>query len=677
MADLGDISGFITEGSVANLDWLKVDEAQYQELDTLPKQNLDIAPDLQAVWSHEDKTPATFLVPNKDLPRTMGDLSQAHGKLSSEEVLQKVVKVARLALMQSSDPDKFKGALTSRFDTDTLTAARHVLTQLVQERGLLGNYYIDSKDFPNCHQGSRQTSDFVKKYTHSCRFVVANDKCIGCVHSAGDNCAVFQKEIVLEVPYTPALADAVERSQAANGKQVVQASSAEPRDRIKQALLAEDVKASRAADAQKPIINPLHALKDTVEPGKVFLPVLSNQAQGLVAEHLAWSPDTSTGRTASVAKSATEIKAFDTSAFLRREMLKGHSEHELLHSLKLTFTLDDLRATRGTWEPVFKEAGYFGTIYSTQATFDDCHVGADFIAKHNASIKGIVAGEKCAGCIYSKVSRCMMYGKTLVSKAEDLYTPEVVKSLLWEHRQAGNLETGADKIAWGATPAEAIKNIYRTAKAPKQASIPMRAYVEQEFRGHNYEKEAHDLTRIELLNREIQKSAARYMNEGLYGTQLLQVLKSRFASKDITTASQDLKSVLAEQGLQGIYFVDPTAYEDYGRGCDEGARLHRARQVPYVKMGSKCASCVLAEQGTCSKYAKKLVVDPPYSDKTAQQKEILATGLSTDNSFANLVIQPHSIVAEYALGAMDFELNPESVQPEKVAVQMGRAKVTL
>ena len=74
MAELGDISSFIKEGSVANLNWLDVNEQQYRELDLLPKQNLDIAPDMQALWSHEDKSPSTYLVPNKDVPRTMGDL---------------------------------------------------------------------------------------------------------------------------------------------------------------------------------------------------------------------------------------------------------------------------------------------------------------------------------------------------------------------------------------------------------------------------------------------------------------------------------------------------------------------------------------------------------------------------------------------------------------------------
>ena len=580
--------------------------------------------------------------------------------------------------MQSTDLEKFKSELTSRFDRNTLVASRQILTQVLAERGLLGKYYVDAEDFPTCHQASRQTVDFIRRYAQDSRFVVAKDHCLDCIHSSTQNCSVFKKEIVLEVPYTQALADVVERSQAARGKQITQASSENPRERIKKAFLAENVRVAASTEMQKPVVNPLQFIKATVEPLKVHLPLIYAQAQGLVNEHLAWSPEASTGRTASMNKSAMDLKAFDISAFLRREMLKGHGEQELLQSLRLSFSLDDLRTTRASWEPLFREAGYFGTIYSTQETFDDCHLGSDFIAKHNPSIKGIVAGGKCSSCIYNKVARCMMYGKRLVSKAEDLYTQDTVNSLLWEHRQAGNLETGADKLAWGATPAEAIKAIYRTANSPKKANVPLRAYVEQEFNGHKYEKEAKDLTKRDILNNEILKAASRYMNEGLYGKQLLGLLKSRFASTDIKAATELLKTVLAEQGLQGIFFVDPTVYEDYSRGCDEGARIHRARQVPYLKIGPKCASCVLqAVPGTCSKYAKPLVVDPPYADKTAMQREILASGNSTDNSLQNLMIPSHSIVAEYAMGSMNIELNPEPVKPEKVSIQLGRAKVNL
>jgi len=671
MADLGDLTNFMKEGSVANLDWLDVDGKQYRELDQLPKQNLDIAPDLEHVWSHSD-SPQT-IVPNKEAgPKTMLDVGL--GKTASEEAIRRVIKVARLALMQSTDPANFRHALTSRFDSQVLSEARPVLAQILQERGLLGRYYVEAIDFPNCHKAGKEIATFTKKYASSAQFLVAKDSCAGCIHSSGNTCAVFQKELVLEVPYTPALAEAVERSQSAQGK-LIQASSLTPRERIKAAHLASDVRVSDRVETPKPVVNPAQFMRATVETPKVHLPVMASQAQALHDAQMAWNPEVASGKTAATSRNAADKKAFDIVTFLRREMLKGHGEQALLHSLKLSFSLDDLRATRHAWEPVFKEAGYFGTIYSTQESFNDCHEGADFLAKFNPSVKGIVAGGKCSSCIYSKMSRCMMYGKPLVAKAEDLYTPEMVSTVVREHRLAGRLGTGAETSKWGSTPVEALKVVYRTAsKAVQAPPVPMRAYVEQAFRGAD-----HGHITAGLTKREIVKTATRYLNEGLYGEQLFQALQTRFDVRDIQASTEELKVALAEQGLQGIFFIDPAVYDDYARGCDEGSRLHRARMVPYLKMGPKCASCVLQPHpGFCSKYAKTLVLEPPYTDKAAQQQEILASGKATEINLATLMVNDKSIVAEFALkSATDIELNPEPAKAATITVELGGAKIDL
>jgi hypothetical protein len=706
MADLGDLSGFMKEGSVPNLDWLDVNESEYRELDTLPKQNLDIAPDLQAVWSHEDRPAGAYLVPNKGAPRTMGDLSQAHGKLASSEVLAQVVRVARYALMLSPDPQKFRDALVSRFDQDTLREARTALCEVVQERGLLGSYYLDSSDFPACYKAGKDLANFVKRYASESQFVVAKDRCLGCIHNSGNSCAVFQKELVLEVPYTPALAEAVERTKQAQGKNI-QASDQSPRQRIQQAMLAKDVRVADHVETPKPVVNPADLLKAPQAPAQVHLPVLVAQQQKVVAAQLAWDPNISTGKTAA-ASSGVDKVALDIVSFLRREMLKGYGEVELLGSLRLSFDLKDLRATRSVWEPLFKEAGLFGTMYSTQESFDDCHEGADFLAKFNPSIKGVVSSARCAGCIYNKLHRCMMYGRPLVASAEELYTPEAVRQAIWEHRLAGRLETGADKIAWGDSPKEALKTIYRTASASnKKADVPMRSQVELAFRGQDttgltdseITKAASRLQdegvhgdqliaalrsqfnspRDLVVKREIVKAASRYLNEGLYGDQLLEALRRRFNSRDLVASKEELRQILGEQGLQGIYFVDPTVYDDYAKGCDEGMRLHRSHQVPYVKTGPKCASCVLQTQvGHCSKYNKPLVLDPPYVDKRAQQKEVLASGRSTEISLASIVSATPSIMAQFDMGGhMGVEVDPEPEKPTPVTVVLGRAGIKL
>lgn len=673
MADLGDITDFIKEGSVAKLDWLDVNESEYRDLDKLPKQNLDIAPDLQAMWAHEDKPASAYLVPNTGAPRAMVDLSQAHGMVSKEASIEQIVKVARYALMQSTDPARVRHALTSRFDLGVLKAARESLAEVLRERGLLGRYYLAAQDFPGCNQASKKVIAFVRRFANDTRFVIAKSECQGCIHNAGDACSVFQKKIVLEVPYSEDLAEAVERSQASKGKQV-QASVADPRERIRLALLADDVKIAGPVETPKPIVNPAHQLRVNQAPGKVHLPVISNQQQRLVEAEQSWKPDVASGKTAS-AQTGLDKKAFEVVNLLRREMLKGRGEAELVQALKLSFTLDDLKQTRSAWEPLFKEAGFYGTVYATQTSFDDCHTGADFLAKHNPSIKAVVAEDKCNGCIYNKMARCLMYGRPLVAKVEDAFTPEVIQNVIREHRLAGRLGTGAEKVAWGDTPKSALKAIYRVASAAvRPAETPMRAYVEQAFRGQD-----HGHVTAGLTKREIVKTAARYLNEGLYGSQLGEALKRQFDPRDIVAAREDLKIVLAEQGLQGIFFVDPTIYEDYAKGCDEGARLHRARLVPYVKLGSKCASCVhQTSPGRCSKYNKPLVVDPPYADKAAQQQEILNSGKATEISLADLMVNNKSIVAEFGMkGSMDIELNPEPEKAAPVVVELGGVKFDL
>jgi hypothetical protein len=675
MADLGDISGFLKEGSVNNLEWLDVNEEDYQKLSDLPKQNLDFAPDLESAWNHKDEAPSTYLVPNKDVPRTMGDLSGIHGRLASDETLLRVAKVARLALMQSTDPARFSNALKTRFDQWALQAARPLLASILQERGLIGRYYIDAKDFPNCSKkASKGEVDFVRRNAGTARFIQAKDQCLDCVHNAKSTCSVFHKEIVLDVPYSDELASTVERSQCACGKQV-QASNQDPRERIKSAYLASDIRVAGPVVTPKPIANPVHQLKATVEAPKVHLPVLANQTQQSLAEQLAWIPPTE-GKVAGIPKGASGKKAFDVCTLLRREMLKGRSETDLLQALKLSFSLDDLRATRSSWEPVYQEAGLYGTIYSTQESFDNCHEGADFIAKHNHQIKGIVASSKCTTCIHSKMSRCLVYGKPLVASANDLYTEETIRQVLWENKQAGKLGAGSESYQWGTTPVEALKKIYRTASAANpQAHIPMRSYVEQAFRGDHT---GHITSG--LVKREIIRTASKFLNEGLYGSQLLSALKGRFEDRDILASREDLKVAMREQGLQGIYYIDPTIYADYAKGCDEGSRLHRARQVPYVKLGSSCTTCVLQRHpGFCSKYAKHLVVDPPYADKAAQQREMLASGPATEISLGSLMIHNPSSVADLVQmkSGMDFDLNPTSEKSPTISVELGGATIDL
>lgn len=726
MADLGDLTSFLQDGNVSNLDWLDVDEAEYRKTETLPKQNLDIAPDLQGVWDREDGSGAK-LVPNRaEGPRTMGDLTEHYGLLRAKP--EDIRKVARLAIMQSDNPAKFKNTLTQRFDSDSLKAARPILAAILAERGLLGRFYIDASDFPNCASGASQPIDFVKKYASGAKFVLAKTACSGCVHAqsnptGGQNCAVFHKEIKVEVPYTPALAEQVEQMQQAKGMLLV-ATAQEPRERIRLAMLAPAAEFQSSA-MPKPkeqvlrLMRPVEAVAEVVLPvdltrpkqaareavdaalrgGRLTVQNAQNLFRGIAAastieavedchkfasegalpqrqvyqgsgqqpaqkfvapaqaaaEMNRAAAETEKQRLATIDMVAAE-RARPVMALLRREMLKGRSEAELQHAMKSAFQSTDLEVTAPFWRPVAAQAGIYGVVYATQDSFDDCHEGADFLAKHNPSVRTMVAGQKCQGCIYSKIGRCLIYGKPLVASVAEAITPEVVAAVLVDHKNAGRIAPW-DNRNWGSTPAESLRALHMAAAS---TGLPQRAQPRMEV-VKGYYATTPEISTSELTRREIVRTARGYLNEGLYGSDLLGLLKGKFDKRDLVAAAQDLRPVLAEQGLQGIYYVDPTVYDDYGKGCDKAASLHRSRGVPYVQAGPKCGSCVLQTQpGMCSKINKPLVSEPPYVDKAAQQREVLASGKSMEIDFNNIVNNGHSMMAEYEVQqkSMDIELDP-------------------
>ena len=727
MADLGDISNFLQDGNVSNLDWLDVDEAEYRKTEILPKQNLDIAPDLEAVWDREDGSGAK-LVPNRaEGPRTMGDLSVNHGLLRAKP--EDVRKVARLAIMQSDDTAKFRDALVKRFDPDSLQAARPVLAATLAERGLLGRFYIDASDFPNCANGASQPIEFVKRFAAEAKYVFAKTACSGCVHShasptGGCNCAMFHKEIKVEVPYTSALAEQVEQRQQAKGKQLV-ATAQEPRERIRLAMLAPDAVYQSSVPLPKPkeqvlrLMRPVEAVAELPKPvdlthpkqaareavdaalrgGKLAVTdaqemfraiasatdfeqvqVLCKTAEaGLPVKRAVYTGagqqppmafvapaqaeaeiakatvDSEKQRLAAINMVAAE-KARPVMALLRREMLKGRSEDEVRQAMVSAFQSTDLEASAPFWVPLAKMAGVYGVVYSTQDSFDDCHEGADFLAKHNPGVRAMVVGQKCQGCIYNKVGRCLIYGKPMVASVAEVVTTEVAASVLADHKAAGRIAPW-DNRNWGSTPAESLRNIHAAAAV---TGLPQRTQPRMEV-VKGYYATAPQVSTSELTRREITKSARLWLNEGLYGSDLLQLLKSKFDKRDLVAAAGDLLPIIAEQGLQGVFYIDPAVYDDYGKGCDKAASLHRSRGVPYIKNGSKCGSCVLQTRpGVCSKLNKPLVDDPPYVDKAAQQREVLASGKSTETDYSSIVNNGHSMMAEYQIQqkGMDFELDP-------------------
>ena len=626
MSKRADICDFLSEGSEfplmtkgANLDWLDVSEADYRAQETLPKQNLHFMPELEAAWLEGR---ASDLVPNKDY-------HPAKVVLDTKVDYAGIARTARMALYSGGDVIQ---ALTSTYDKASLRSARQVILDTLGEKGLLGPFYVHASDFEV--SPGKYNQALIRDLAANTKFVLGKVACGGsCLHVGDTACGPFNKPMVSDigVAYTDAVASQVEYEQRGYGKQV-QASQATPKERIRRANLS--LKAPEASrDAVKPVVNPATFLT-TPKKARVHLPVLSNEAANLERVSKYGSSLAKTG--------------FEVLELIKSELLKGASEDQLLTTMKVGFSKSDLRDTRPMWEALYREAGIYGTVYSTQESFDSCRAGAEFLDKHHSPVATIVSGSKCEECPSNRLGHCAEYNRPLSASVEAAITPQAVSKVA---------RVKVASVPEGDLRSQ-LKALYRISSRV-DPRVEMKTF-NSAYTGFKSEYYANPEPVVRL--------AKLYLNSGLFGTSLLKALKQKFDPRDISAATNDLRPILAEQGLQGVYYVDPTVYSDYGTGCQEGSRALTANQAPFVKVASACGSCTLKKGSQCVMYDRQLVVEPPYTDKRAQQREVLASRKPAQAA------QETNLVEEFGLKASSsFELDTESVTPG-FELQLGNYK---
>lgn len=723
MADLGNLADFFeeTEGPV-DLGWLSVDPEEYRATDTLPRQNLDMVPDLKALWGHEGREPSVYAVPNRGMLENFADHGLRHMEPPASLIGAEEIKLASRQLwLQTQDTASFLTSLAQRYDKTTLANHRGVLASVLQEKGLLGPYYLDSLDFPSCQ--NRETK-LAQRYA-STPYVLAKPDCSNCQYASqqlgSDHCSVFGKTLVAKLDYTEEEASKVEAQQRSRGFYVA-ASKAAPKERIRLALLAP-VSSDNGLDVTKPRENKARSLEPVkpVAPIKVAddlslpkaaarvllqskakegvsVPILqemgrkmaSATTQGelssLVQAVTALTPEASrvyvadakpaqaplpskeeAGQALIAASRLTQKKNADFQkkvaaekarpiiALLRKEMLRGSKPWELESTLRASFDIRDLKASAPYWTPVAKEAGLYGEVYITQDSFSDCKRGAAVVEKYQPQAKVVIAGAKCQGCIYNKLGGCEVYRRPIASTVENALTSSLVREVFQNKAAKGSLAPSAWPRYASQAPRDALKAMYREASG--RAVVARETDLATAFTGMAVPEVTSELT-----IRNIVKTAQVQMNEGLYGADLQEALSIRFDPRDIKASLPVLRPVLAEQGLQGIYFIDPAVYSDYGTGCEEASRLHRSRSaVKYAKLGPSCEGCLFyTRNGMCSKLGKAMVKEPPYSDKHAQQQAILKSGKATEVDYASLINNGANLVSEYHLASQSMvQVDPE------------------
>ena len=251
MSEIGNLQRLL-QGPLANLDWLEVDEEEYRLFEKLPKQNLNSIPELEDQWRHRHEESSFRLSPDNVPVKSLGFWSQQDlPSLTSEEDKATIVSLYRSMLEQGMDIKQANHRLKLQVDSDTLQDLQPRLRDVtVKEAGLLGPVYVDASLHPRCDQGEVRVA---KSQTVPAQVVLAKSNCHGCIHNMQGRCAVFKKELVLDVEdilfenlletYAPKMV----------GKDLEKFASLSPRKRLQAAMLAPYMK-EEAPISHKPIM---------------------------------------------------------------------------------------------------------------------------------------------------------------------------------------------------------------------------------------------------------------------------------------------------------------------------------------------------------------------------------------------------------------------------------------
>jgi hypothetical protein len=111
---------------------------------------------------------------------------------------------------------------------------------------------------------------------------------------------------------------------------------------------------------------------------------------------------------------------------------------------------------------------------------------------------------------------------------------------------------------------------------------------------------------------EVRRTISHMMNSGLSGRALQVALLKRYSREDLQQVPEVGHRAAKDDGVQGVFFIDPTAYRDYGKGCNDGAKTFRKRGAPHILAADNCTGCMLqTAPGWCSKYSKSLIRQVP------------------------------------------------------------------
>lgn len=590
---LGNITNLLHNQGLSDLSWLAVDEADYRAAEALPKQNLDTIPELVHALRSDDGIP--HVIPLK--PHTIVNQNPIHnsGQTSIVDMTARIRNRVAALIMAGLPLDEIEKRIRLEFAPEDIRAAGEAIREVIAERGLLGNVYVNAAHFPNAHRDPKERK-FVAAFSKGAIFVIG-----GCGGKNGCNChktgicATFGgKRVVDEVPWGASIA-AHYAPRLAMEKRPIDL----PEGRFDESAVSglEWKERIRAAFLKSPIAPVPDGLITSHTQHRASVPPITDaDVEAFWARRF-----------------SAPTPKFPSVAYMKyaKRMMQGYDDSAILSasgSPELAFLASQIGLLGHTYIDGDALGGCRGAlefIRSKVASAGTSSVVPDYVILRNASCpqcRGASDGACAQICKISKIVREV----PSVGRAD--FMSALQKAVLQKRITSDQAKTAVSRIAstleanWSSLTAQ--MNLY-TAR-PTEPTYS--GYKQKAFNGSS----GSDLTKAKMDPEEVRRTISHLMNTGLSGKALQASILQRYSRDDLSQVPDVGRRASVNDGVQGHFFIDPTAYPDYGRGCNSGAKYFRKRGAPYVLAASGCTGCVLqTHPGWCSKYAKGIIRQVP------------------------------------------------------------------
>jgi len=144
-------------------------------------------------------------------------------------------------------------------------------------------------------------------------------------------------------------------------------------------------------------------------------------------------------------------------------------------------------------------------------------------------------------------------------------------------------------------------NLFKPTIEPRKANVPTASP------GTLYHGSTDNETSV-IDPDQVRRFISHQMNLGLSGSKLRAAVLSRYTPQELRQIPEVGKKLASYEGVQGVYFIDPSIYSDLGKGCAIGAKQFRKQGAAYLLASGACTGCMYqTAPAWCSKYCKRII----------------------------------------------------------------------